>query len=179
MQFQILRKVILVADLCHYGVKGMKWGIRRYQNKDGTLTAAGKKRYDRDVRENNAKKKENRIIIEKSGDPKRWVREDLSRSKKAVDTGLNLVKTARNVSDKAGKSTKKMDLSSMTDNELRQAITRAQLETQYNSLFGGNNTNKVNNGKSYVKDILDVTETALTVGSTALGLALAIKELRG
>ena len=64
MQLQILRKVILVADLCHYGVKGMKWGIRRYQNKDGTLTAAGKKRYDRDVRENNAKKKENRIIIE-------------------------------------------------------------------------------------------------------------------
>lgn len=30
--------------LYHYGVKGMKWGVRRYQNKDGTLTAAGKKR---------------------------------------------------------------------------------------------------------------------------------------
>ena len=30
--------------LCHYGIKGMKWGIRRYQNEDGTLTAAGKKR---------------------------------------------------------------------------------------------------------------------------------------
>lgn len=29
--------------LAHYGVKGQKWGIRRYQNKDGTLTAAGKK----------------------------------------------------------------------------------------------------------------------------------------
>lgn len=28
----------------HYGVKGMKWGIRRYQNKDGTLTSAGKLR---------------------------------------------------------------------------------------------------------------------------------------
>ena len=28
----------------HYGIKGMKWGVRRYQNKDGTLTAAGKKR---------------------------------------------------------------------------------------------------------------------------------------
>lgn len=28
--------------LAHYGVKGMKWGIRRYQNKDRTLTAAGK-----------------------------------------------------------------------------------------------------------------------------------------
>ena len=30
--------------LPHYGVKGMKWGVRRYQNKDGSLTAAGKKR---------------------------------------------------------------------------------------------------------------------------------------
>ena len=31
--------------LKHYGVLGMKWGVRRYQNKDGTLTSAGKKRY--------------------------------------------------------------------------------------------------------------------------------------
>lgn len=30
--------------LMHYGVKGMKWGVRRYQNSDGTLTAKGKKR---------------------------------------------------------------------------------------------------------------------------------------
>lgn len=31
--------------LAHYGVKGMHWGIRRYQNADGSLTSAGKKRY--------------------------------------------------------------------------------------------------------------------------------------
>jgi len=34
-------------ELYHYGVKGMKWGIRRYQNKDGTLTSKGKKRYEK------------------------------------------------------------------------------------------------------------------------------------
>ena len=32
-------------ELKHYGVLGMKWGVRRYQNRDGTLTPAGKKRY--------------------------------------------------------------------------------------------------------------------------------------
>lgn len=33
-------------ELLHYGIKGMKWGVRRFQNKDGTRTAAGKKRYN-------------------------------------------------------------------------------------------------------------------------------------
>ena len=31
--------------LQHYGIQGMKWGVRRFQNPDGTLTAAGQKRY--------------------------------------------------------------------------------------------------------------------------------------
>lgn len=32
-------------ELYHYGIKGMRWGIRRYQNPDGSYTSAGKKRY--------------------------------------------------------------------------------------------------------------------------------------
>ena len=36
---------ISTDELYHHGTKGMKWGIRRYQNPDGSLTAAGRKRY--------------------------------------------------------------------------------------------------------------------------------------
>lgn len=41
---------ILRTDvICHHGILGMKWGIRRYQNKDGSLTAAGIKRYNKNL----------------------------------------------------------------------------------------------------------------------------------
>lgn len=53
-------------ELYHYGIKGMKWGIRRYQNKDGTLTAAGKKREREKTRGWSKEAKEARRIKRKS-----------------------------------------------------------------------------------------------------------------
>lgn len=44
-------------DLYHWGIKGMKWGVRRYQNKDGTRTPAGLKRYATKVKDSIDKRK--------------------------------------------------------------------------------------------------------------------------
>ena len=39
-------RIVRESTFEHFGIKGMRWGQRRYQNKDGSLTPAGKKRYD-------------------------------------------------------------------------------------------------------------------------------------
>jgi hypothetical protein len=48
-------------DLQHHGIKGQKWGVRRFQKKDGSLTPAGKKRYNDDAEEPKKKKKTVRV----------------------------------------------------------------------------------------------------------------------
>ena len=50
-------------ELYHYGIKGMRWGIRRYQNPDGSLTPAGQKRLEKaDIKW--AKKKTDKITAQ-------------------------------------------------------------------------------------------------------------------
>lgn len=161
----------------HSGIKGMKWGVRRYQNKDGSLTDAGKKRYDRDIAENNAKKKDNRITID-GPDTRRWAKEDTKRAKGVVDSSKDMVKELKNINDSAKSKAKKqtMDLSKMSDQEMRSQISRALLEKQYNDMFAPQKTSR---GREVVSKTLETAGTVLAIGSSALGIALAIKELKG
>ena len=168
------------SELFHSGVKGMKWGVRRYQNKDGTLTPEGKKRYDRDSAANAKKKKDNRIPEEGINDPNRWVREDRERSRRVLDSGrqmTNDLTKAVDIADKRAKRNRpKMDLSEMSDVEMRAQINRALLEKQYNDVF---NPPNVSRGIEVARDVLETAGTVLAIGSSALGIALAIRDLRG
>ena len=69
-------------ELLHYGIKGQKWGIRRFENPDGTLTPAGKERYLKNSQNPNSKKK---IFKDKLNSPK---------VKKAIKIGLAIAGTA-------------------------------------------------------------------------------------
>ncbi len=176
-------------ELYHHGVKGMKWGVRRYQNKDGSITEAGKKRYARDAREKDfnkydessgkyykQSKKNGRSDLE--FDAARYTKEDTERSKRLVDSSKNLSNELKRTVDTSNRNRKvpKMDLSNMTDQEMRNQINREILERQYNDMF---NPRKESKGREYVSRTLESAGNVLAITSSALGIALAIKELKG
>lgn len=91
--------------LAHYGILGMKWGVRRYQNKDGTLTADGKIQYSR------TKTPKQKAAAKKAAAAKK--------------------KTAEEKKDVPEQQEKPRDVSSMSDDEIRQFLNRRDLEKRY------------------------------------------------
>lgn len=176
-------------ELCHTGIKGMKWGIRRYQNKDGTLTDAGKKRYNAEADKgdyNQTKADGTRFKQTKKGktevlkaDANRYAREDDEALRNVVNETKGLTGNLKSLNEASIRRTKnnrpQMDLSKMSDKEMRDQINRKLLEKQYNDMFAPQKSTK---GREYLNDVLDTAGSVLAVGASALGIAVSIYTLR-
>ena len=83
-------------DLYHHGIKGQHWGVRRYQNQDGTLTAAGKKHYKSIQKEYGDDYKRAHNDIYGKGN-KTFNEEGMAKSKRAVKAETKYTSSIRNL----------------------------------------------------------------------------------
>lgn len=137
-------------ELCHSGIKGMKWGIRRYQNKDGSLTPAGIKRYNREVqklkaREASIKAKEKAKKYQDKLDKKK---SELDDREAALKGGSSKKSASKPDANKQGSA---KSIKDMSDSELRAVVNRLQLEQQYLSLT----PQQVSKGRKFVDSVLN------------------------
>lgn len=107
-------------------------------------------------------------------------RESLENTKKALEASSNVVNKAKEVNKKVNPEPVKerLDLSKMSNKDLQDAITRENLELQYNRLFNDKKP-QVSRGEKFTNDVLDYAGDALAIGSSALAIAVSIQKLRG
>lgn len=164
-------------ELKHYGIRGMKWGVRRFQNSDGSLTAAGKKRYgtsENFERQYPADKKKSDIAL---------IGASRNAARGAREVNKNLREVEREKSSKKQKKVNKQieeaareNARNMTDQELREAVNRLNMEENYTRMMS--NRNYIDVGESAASKFMDKTAKALILTESALTIALLIRQLQ-
>lgn len=175
-------------ELYHTGTPGMKWGVRRYQNKDGTLTPAGRLHYGRklgkamnwqlDVAEGKTKTKIHSSILEKS----KTLDDNLVKlSKNAGNlTGLsnnagNLARFGKSINEQHARSkTKAIDLSKMSDSDLQRAINRFNLERNYKEILASQDAST----RASATDFINTAATVTGIAASIAGIAASVHALR-
>lgn len=168
------KRVNQINELYHYGIKGMHWGVRRFQNADGSYTAAGRARYNVGGYRGTKKSKQVSPNGVKSTGTK------LKAAKSISDDSANMSRQTANLlrrsaSKARSRKQKPMDLSHMSDQELRDRVNRGNLERQYAQLYG---SSQVASGRDHVADTLDVLGTGIAVAGSAASLGLTIWSIK-
>lgn len=153
--------------LVHHGTKGMRWGIRRYQNKDGSLTPAGKKRYDREMKK---LREEEQTIKNREATKAKLAkldakRQDLDARKKALDADPEQREAEtklKAIEGKSAKPGKRKKIKDMSTEELRAMKERLQLEKDYKDLLRSTRQESVDKGRTFVENVLTKSGENLT-----------------